>query len=661
MARKKIAILGGGMGGLAAAWELTRPGARERFDVTVYELGGRLGGKGASSRNRARGDRIEEHGLHLLGGCYENLFMMLREAYQELGRPIGAPLATWRDAFLPQDLVVLEDRTDSGWHHWPQRFPRLPSAPGEHGTIATPRESFMGLLRWLLGVCVDPHPVERWTPPRDAYLSEMRGELQVALQDLVSRIGALSDVLRSGPVPSIHRTLALLVDRLRATVRMLFRQRAQDGQLRRVWLTLDFLASNIVGILDEGLLIPKRGPVSDLDHVEWLENLTAIDDTDYRAWLRRHGASAETVDAPMVRGTGDAVFNTGFEGAAGTAVNGLFRLNLTYRGSLFYRMAAGMGETVFAPLYLVLRRRGVDFRFFHRIDRLELDRDGVLARVHGARQAATKEADYHPLVDVPAPGGKLACWRAQPDWDQLEGGSELAASGIDLGSPAPIPGERAFVLEDFHAVVLAIPVGALAPITGALSAHSERWRSMVSGMKTTRTQSVQLWFDRSLAELGWTEDSAVVTGYADALDTWADMGHLVEMENDPAVKNVGYFCGSLSDDGPDAAALGRVEAEGRAWFAANLGHLLPHARLAQAHGQYWRANVRPWERYVLSVPGTMHLRMRSADSGIPRLFLAGDWVHTGMNVGSVEAAAMAGKQAARAISGRTIVIPGDVD
>ena len=107
---KKVAILGGGMGGLSAAWELTRPGVRERFDVTLYQLGGRLGGKGASSRNPALGDRIEEHGLHLVGGCYENVFMMIREAYEELGRRPGTPLATWREAFIPQDLVVLQDR-----------------------------------------------------------------------------------------------------------------------------------------------------------------------------------------------------------------------------------------------------------------------------------------------------------------------------------------------------------------------------------------------------------------------------------------------------------------------------------------------------------------------------------------------------------------------
>ena len=61
-AQEKVAILGGGMAGLSAAWRLSEPGWRNRFQsITVYQRGWRLGGKGASSR----GDhgRIEEHGL----------------------------------------------------------------------------------------------------------------------------------------------------------------------------------------------------------------------------------------------------------------------------------------------------------------------------------------------------------------------------------------------------------------------------------------------------------------------------------------------------------------------------------------------------------------------------------------------------------------------
>ena len=53
------------MGGLTA-FELTAtPELRARHSVTVYQLGWRLGGKGASGRNAGHGNRIEEHGLHV--------------------------------------------------------------------------------------------------------------------------------------------------------------------------------------------------------------------------------------------------------------------------------------------------------------------------------------------------------------------------------------------------------------------------------------------------------------------------------------------------------------------------------------------------------------------------------------------------------------------
>ena len=46
-----------------------------------------------------------------------------------------------------------------------------------------------------------------------------------------------------------------------------------------------------------------------------------------------------------------------------------------YRGAIFWKMAAGMGDVVFAPLYQALRRRGRRFEFFHRVDALHLSAD----------------------------------------------------------------------------------------------------------------------------------------------------------------------------------------------------------------------------------------------------------------------------------------------
>ena len=67
--------------------------------------------------------------------------------------------------------------------------------------------------------------------------------------------------------------------------------------------------------------------------------------------------------------------------------------------------------------------------------------------------------------------------------------------------------------------------------------------------------------------------------------------------------------------------------------------------------QFWRANIDPTERYVTSFPGAGKYRLKSWDSGYENLTLAGDWIDTGLHVGSVEGAVMGGKLASHAVSG----------
>ena len=86
---KKVAILGGGVGGLVTAFELTsQPGWQERFDITVHQLGWRLGGKGASSRGP--NGRIEEHGIHGFLGSYYNALPLMAQVYAELAASQGS-------------------------------------------------------------------------------------------------------------------------------------------------------------------------------------------------------------------------------------------------------------------------------------------------------------------------------------------------------------------------------------------------------------------------------------------------------------------------------------------------------------------------------------------------------------------------------------------
>ena len=95
----KVSIIGGGCAAVATAFELTRPEQQGRYEVTIHQQGWRLGGKGASGR-KAPSQRIEEHGLHLWMGFYENAFRMMKECYEAAERdPATCPIATIDQAF----------------------------------------------------------------------------------------------------------------------------------------------------------------------------------------------------------------------------------------------------------------------------------------------------------------------------------------------------------------------------------------------------------------------------------------------------------------------------------------------------------------------------------------------------------------------------------
>lgn len=211
---------------------------------------------------------------------------------------------------------------------------------------------------------------------------------------------------------------------------------------------------------------------------------------------------------------------------------------------------------------------------------------------------------------------------------------------------------------------------------------------------------MQLWFALPLGKLGWPDPSGVLTGYYEPMDTWSDMSFLLPRETwDPqrGPGQISYFCSPFKPTGPPpppahgraasdygARQLAAVKAGALPWLDKRLTQLLPgtvgaHGRFDRAllfapgaqtgderlDAQYFRVNVDPpSELYVQSVPGSTRHRLAAAGSGVDNLFLAGDWVRTGINAGyagCVEAAAMAGLQAVRAISGRDIPIVGESD
>lgn len=217
---------------------------------------------------------------------------------------------------------------------------------------------------------------------------------------------------------------------------------------------------------------------------------------------------------------------------------------------------------------------------------------------------------------------------------------------------------------------------------------------MVERVKTIQTQGFQLWLNRTLSECGWELDSPILGAYVEPIDTWADMTHLLAVENWPeaqAPKQVAYFVGVMKDDelipGPedrdfpgkqnDRARLAAVNflesAISYLWPSSadqgtkqfNWQLLCPSCRdfdSTRFSSQYWRANIDPSERYTLAVAGSTQYRLRTDSSGYSNLVLTGDWLRNGLNTpGCIESAVISGRQAARAISGGRKRIIGETD
>ena len=150
--KKKITILGGGLGSITTAMKLSEPQYQDKFDITIYQMGWRLGGKGASGRNLKKQSRIEEHGLHLWFGCYDHAFDVMKKCYTENNRPLTKPLATWQQAFKPHNFYVLTGQIENEWHKWEFDFPPNKQEPGLGGLQLSLWEKVVALSRFTLEV-----------------------------------------------------------------------------------------------------------------------------------------------------------------------------------------------------------------------------------------------------------------------------------------------------------------------------------------------------------------------------------------------------------------------------------------------------------------------------------------------------------------------------
>ncbi|HEX9762665.1 MAG TPA: NAD(P)-binding protein, partial [Acidimicrobiia bacterium] len=670
MSLPRVVILGGGMGGLATAWELSAGDWRESLgSITVYQRGWRLGGKGASSRGR--NGRIEEHGLHVLLGYYDTTFRVLREVYDELdrtGTDPGCPIRSWRDAVAPTGDVGLAERDGADWSHFVTSFSRNGALPGEPGAEDRPLRPLDIAVR-ALRLLVDFHRSLGSTPgSAQVHLSGspvprsrrsdletlVRGGGLIALATLLEATERAARIAADATfaLPTVNALADVLGswrDGIRAVV-------IADPAARRTWQLVDLVVANLVGMSVDGLLSGS--------------GYERIDHLDYREWLGIHGAARETLDSPIVRGMYDLTF--AYEGgdharprfSAGLGLHLAGRMLFDFKGSIFWRMQAGMGEVVFAPLYEALTRRGVEFRFFRRLDRLGVDGRSIES-IELTRQAelAPGRSSYDPLIRV----GGLPCWPSRPDAGQLavDPGDRLESH---WGPNAGTGTERLVVGEDFDVLVLAVSLGMVPHVASELILADRAWRDMVEEVATVATRSAQLWLSATESEMGWDGPPGVtLSGFGDSFDTWASMSHLLPMEAWPptrAPQSIAYLCAAMPDTDPTAGE-DVVRETLRRFLDGEAGALWPGTHDAggfrwemlwddqgrrgadRLSGQSFRANLDPSDRYVQSLPGSGRYRIAPGRTGFDNLAVAGDWTACGLDAGCVEAATRSGILAAR--------------
>jgi uncharacterized protein with NAD-binding domain and iron-sulfur cluster len=686
----EVAVIGGGCASIAAAFELTQPRHKGAYHVTIYQVGWRLGGKGSSGRGLV--GRIEEHGLHVWLGCYDNAFLLLRQCYEELNGNAKGRARDWQEFFLRDShIAVAGSSAQGGWVNWAAHFPPAPGLPGDpldtHNPFAIKNyfARAVALLRTLL------LGMETFQAPNDGSTDVAAG-LDQEHEDSRTIVSRIAGLLRYGALTSAAvavEALALaeaalksipivpenailkLIEAIAAAIRKQFENIvARDDHIRYQWEIIDLVLANLVGVVRFRLLTDLRG-------------LDAINHLDHREWLRMNGASERAVNSPFTRVLYDIAFaykagDTNRPAvAAGAALRGTLRFFFCYRGALFWKMRAGMGDVVFAPFYRTLRQRGVTFKFFHRLrnvklvdsDRLAPDQKQYVEALEFDVQAETLGGrEYRPFINVRG----MQCWPAKPNYRQLEGGRQMLRKGRDFESHWDRRKAATRVLRvtrDFDFVVLGVGIGAVPHVCSEIVATNPRWRTMVDQVRTVATQAFQIWLSADLQELGWEMPPVTLTSFVKPFDTWADMGHVVPAENWPysPPRTAAYFCNVLADPPhePDFSDIDyprrrrdEVRANAIEFLNRDIQNLWPKVKRSSGEfrwellvdprptkkkskrasmrsrfdTQFWAANVNPSDRYVLSLPGSLKHRISPLDNTYDNLTIAGDWTDCSLNV-----------------------------
>jgi uncharacterized protein with NAD-binding domain and iron-sulfur cluster len=562
---------------------------------------------------------VLSHALRALQAFVDSLELRVEQLRVER----GAPLPDDPEELLPDALVLNPmahpDHLDALTTDLPRalRILRL--------TFLVPTiQAFASLVRFTEG------PIEHALAVSDTS-SDPSQQLQAALDSSDEGNHVAYSDNRDRVIALLNEYVANMREKVEEFVRA-------DTQARRTWELIDLLAGHIRGLVAAGL--------------EGTDDFHRLDEYNYEDWLRLNGVAESTLNSSLVRGAYDLAlaFHRGDpenpQIAAGQAICAACRFFFLYKGALFWRLKASMGDVVFAPIFLALRCRGVKFRFFHQLTNIGLDeaRERV-TRLDFRRQVKLRPTDeatsnYEPLIRVK----NLFGWGVTPDstqfdydaetleiykkalddpdsetyvnfesiWCNWPHGDDVFAT-VGEGTGTDRPEDDPSLVGHYNAVVVTVPIAALKGVSSQLvRAHSkpgdpgESWRDMLNNIDTVATQSLQLWVNKRTADLGWTHGQVKLSAFVDPFDTWADLSQLVEVEDQPEARGVHYFCSVLphhyvpaDDSDPKQIARrlevvkGVVKDNARRFLTDSIFHFWPRAVDRYPNAFKWERLVAP--------------------------------------------------------------------
>jgi uncharacterized protein with NAD-binding domain and iron-sulfur cluster len=640
---KRLIILGGGISALTTAFYASDPTYRTMFPggVHVYEKAALLGGKGASTRRTAGGieNRIEEHGLHVWFGSYDNAFALLHKCHEYLNdkERWATSMRSVEDGFRPCSRVAAMEHDGSGWLPWVAEFPEDSSRPwhprrDEDGVfspvfLATRALRLAEAFLYSLGSAVAAGRRRSTLVDGSILPLPIRLPQTSSAADVVTRV--LSQLPRSGGGTELLGGVLKLLSRAALEFRNRFDEtlRCHSG-IRRIWCMVDLLLAMVRGLIDHGVL-----------HTG---DLTLIDHFDLRAWLVRNGATEEAASFSLLKAL---IYDLDFayEGgdpekprcSAAVGVFGLFRLLLTYRGAVLWKMNAGMGEVVFAPIYEALIRRGVNFHFGHEVKKLTV-RQSTVTRI----DLEVHDIDRPQRLPVIAiEDGPLA--GTLPYWPP-----ESAAKSRSLD---------ALRIRDGDMIIYAMPVGTIKEL---LPVAPRRWRECGDKVQTVGTAALQLWLNVPVERYApWASPDITVGAYTEPFDTWSDMKVLVgekSISRKGSISSVAYFANIVPPISEAAATAAMSE-----FIDHGLGGLWPSFQPEMEIARFTRVNLDTSSSYALSLPGTLKYRLSPRDCSITNMRPVGDWTRNSINSGCIEAAVISGMIGAEAVLGCKLEIVGE--